>query len=589
MDSQAIVNTMEVLETKPVNELVAEATIKVCYVSETPNPNGTVINKEVGRQIAATLPGSPVVGFYDEETGDFVEHSRKIVIKDGNITFQDLTKPYGFVSFENPWYQDFMENGEVRTYLMCKAYLWTRQYKEASLALNKGQSMELDENTMSGYYEGDVFVFTEATLDKLCILGDAYAPCFEGAKIMTTYAKQYENLAEQVENIIGRRYYVLNGQLTPKPEKITLNYALEMGWRLNDAVYAQLAERGAAGKYDIEGIYAEADGEIFVILQDVASLEFVRVTLTITGEDTVELGTEMTAVTHEWTPKEPAEPQAVEPLGGNPAEPTTDPATALSAATEPAPAPAAAPAPASVASTYSTEPEPATEPATEPVVEPAAEPAEPAAEPATTFASTDGGEPAIEPAAEPVATEPVATEPVAAGPVVAEPVVAEPVAVVEPAVEPVATEPVATEPAAVVEPVVDFAAKCEELTSQIETLNQTIIDKDARIADLEGQLSTFAKMKAEAEKTKKEELIASYKSLLTEDEMKPVVEKMEEYSLETLDEKLAVVYTRKQRATFAANPGLQVDVGALTPATNGLPEFMKQAMEYDQQHKLTLA
>lgn len=71
MDSQAIVNTMEVLDTKPISELVTEATIKVCYVSETENRNMTVINKEVGRQIAATLPGAPVVGFFDEETGDF--------------------------------------------------------------------------------------------------------------------------------------------------------------------------------------------------------------------------------------------------------------------------------------------------------------------------------------------------------------------------------------------------------------------------------------------------------------------------------------------------------------------------------------
>lgn len=160
MDSQAIVNTMEVLETKPINELVTEAVIKVCYVSETPNRNNTVINKEVGRQIAATLPGAPVVGFYDTDEGDFVEHSRQIIIKDGIVELKDLTRPYGFVSFEAPWYQDFMENGEVRTYLMCKAYLWTRQYSEASSALNKGQSMELDEKLMSGYYEGDVFVFT---------------------------------------------------------------------------------------------------------------------------------------------------------------------------------------------------------------------------------------------------------------------------------------------------------------------------------------------------------------------------------------------------------------------------------------------
>lgn len=226
MDSQAIVNTMEVLETKPINELVTEATIKVCWVSETENPNLTVINKEVGRQIAATLPGAPVVGFFDESTGDFAEHSRKLEIKDGQIFSKDLTRPYGFVSFDQPWYQDFMENGVVRTYLMCKAYLWTRQYAEASLALNKGQSMELNENTMSGYYEGDVFVFTAATLDKLCILGDAFAPCFDGAKIMSTYARQYNDFTERVEDIIGRRYYVMNGKLEPKPEKVTLEYAL---------------------------------------------------------------------------------------------------------------------------------------------------------------------------------------------------------------------------------------------------------------------------------------------------------------------------------------------------------------------------
>ena len=44
----AIINTMEVLETKPLSELVTEATIKVCYVSPDPNRNNTVITTEVG-------------------------------------------------------------------------------------------------------------------------------------------------------------------------------------------------------------------------------------------------------------------------------------------------------------------------------------------------------------------------------------------------------------------------------------------------------------------------------------------------------------------------------------------------------------
>ena len=93
MESQAIVNTMEVLETKPINELVTEATIKVCYVSENPNQNNTVINKEVGRQIAATLPGAPVVGIYDKESGDFVQHSGKVTISNGQVNSRNLAQP----------------------------------------------------------------------------------------------------------------------------------------------------------------------------------------------------------------------------------------------------------------------------------------------------------------------------------------------------------------------------------------------------------------------------------------------------------------------------------------------------------------
>lgn len=549
MDSQAIVNTMEVLETKPISELVTEATIKVCYVSETENPNQTVINKEVGRQIAATLPGAPVVGFFDEATGDFVEHSRKIEIKDGQVVAKDITRPYGFVSFDQPWYQDFMEDGVVRTYLMCKAYLWTRQYAEASLALNKGQSMELNENSMSGYYEGDVFVFTQATLDKLCILGDAYAPCFAGAKIMSTYARQYNDFTERVEDIIGRRYYVMNGKLEPKPEKITLEYALQLGWNLTDAVYMQLHNRGC-DNYDVQGIYSDG-GQVFAIIQDRTSLEFLRCDLEITGQDTVVLGTEMIAVSQTWTPKSPAEPEPTPSLGGDTVAASQDPAATLSTTPEPAPAPQSEPAPAGVPASYS---------------------AEPAAEPQ---------------ASEPVAAEPQATEPVAA----AEPA-AEPTATGEPAtnftadppaadpapVEPTASEPV--EPAADPAPVVDYAA----LSEQVENLKQELAAKDEKISSLENELSTYKSAEAEAVEQKKTEMLQSYSALLTEEEMKPIADQAKDLTLEALEGKLAVTYTRKQQAEKSAAPSVQVNIGSIgASADDGLPNFMKQAMEIDKQ------
>lgn len=603
MESQAIVNTMEVLETKPINELVTEATIKVCYVSENPNQNNTVINKEVGRQIAATLPGAPVVGFYDKESGDFVQHSRKVTISNGQVNIEDITKPYGFVSFDAPWYQDFMEDGQVRTYLMCKAYLWTRQYEEASQALNKGQSMELEEKTMSGYYEGDVFVFTNATLDKLCILGDAYAPCFEGAKIMSSYTKQYESLAEQVENILGRRYYVMNGQLQPKPEKITLEYALQLGWNLTDAVYMQLRNRGAEMKYDIQGIYSEG-GTIFVILQDRESLEYVRVNLTITSEDTVELDSEMQAVRQTWSVKEPPAPEPVEPLGGTTVTATQDPASTASTGAPAAPAatpePAPAPAGAGVfkkkkddedegegegegddpksddddgtdggtdggtddggddddkkkkkkgnfaADGDGDDPKPE---GVEGIPDPAVGNPDPSdiPGPATFSTNGEGGEPNGKPAADPEPTEPTtqfSTEP--------------------------ATEPEGT-------PAVDYAAVIEDLKSQVETLTN--------------ELNGYRAKAAEEEKEKKQAMVTSYSEMLTEEEMKPVVEKLDEYSLDEIESKLAVTYARKQKNSGHPSTGFQVSVAgaaAVDHSLDGLPEFFIQALELDKKKELKI-
>lgn len=589
MDSQAIVNTMEVLETKPISELVTEAIIKVCWVSETENPNLTVINKEVGKQIAATLPGAPVVGFFNEETGDFEQHSRKIEIKDGQLFSKDLTRPYGFVSFEAPWYQDFMENGVVRTYLMCKAYLWTRQYAEASLALNKGQSMELDENSMSGYYEGDVFVFTQATLDKLCILGDAYAPCFEGAKIMSTYAKQYNEFAATVEDVIGRRYYVLNGKLEPKPEKITLEYALQLGWNLTDAVYMQMHLRGM-DNYSVQGIYSEGGG-IFCILQDNTSLEFLRCDLEITGQDTVVLGTEMIAVTQTWTPKTPAEPEPVQSLGGDPATASQDPASTLAAQNEPQAAPAVVPAPAG-AGNFNADPVPAGTPAPAAPVVPetpvAAEPA-PVNDPA----------PAPQPAQIPA--EPVAEPTPEPTPAPAEPT---PAPAADPALAP-AADPAATpapdasaqftanqpqnepqQPAQDPAPTADFAA----LTAQVAALQAQLAESAGKISSLETSLSAYQAAETAANERKKTDLIATYSAMLSEDEMKPVVEKKSELSVDDLEAKLAVVYARKQQAAQAQAAGqlngkVQLNIGSFSAQGEGddLPEFMKQALEIDKQ------
>jgi hypothetical protein len=78
-----------------------------------------------------------------------------------------------------------------REYLMTEGWLWTGQYPECKRVLIQGnnQSMELDEETLKGSWTEDAngfsgfFIINEAVIEKLCILGQANEPCFEGANI----------------------------------------------------------------------------------------------------------------------------------------------------------------------------------------------------------------------------------------------------------------------------------------------------------------------------------------------------------------------------------------------------------------------
>jgi hypothetical protein len=78
------------------------------------------------------LPGSPIVGFFNEYAGDFEEHNKQIDIKNHQIIMREVTKPYGFVDFNAKcWFQKFLDDGKYeREYLMTEGWLWTGQYPE---------------------------------------------------------------------------------------------------------------------------------------------------------------------------------------------------------------------------------------------------------------------------------------------------------------------------------------------------------------------------------------------------------------------------------------------------------------------------
>ena len=99
----------EFINVTPVNPLISKCQIKVCYVSDEPNRNRSIITKETARKMANSLPGSPIVGYYNEAIGDFEEHNRQIEISNGEFKIKDTTKPYGFVDLN----ADFTDSVDI--------------------------------------------------------------------------------------------------------------------------------------------------------------------------------------------------------------------------------------------------------------------------------------------------------------------------------------------------------------------------------------------------------------------------------------------------------------------------------------------
>ena len=195
--SIATIDSPEFINLQPleINPLMSSCEIKVLYLGE--NRNHSYITKDVATEMAKTLRGAPIVGYYRDDKEDFRDHGEKVTFDDEGVKFECMTKPYGFVAPDaQVWFQKFEEQDEfgnqlTREYLMTTGYLWTGQYEEAKLAVEEGrpQSMELDPETLDGHWSTnnktgmDFFIINDAIFSKLCILGEDVEPCFEGASV----------------------------------------------------------------------------------------------------------------------------------------------------------------------------------------------------------------------------------------------------------------------------------------------------------------------------------------------------------------------------------------------------------------------
>lgn len=177
--------------------------VKIWIAHTGENLNGSVFTKDSLELMSNTLPYTPIVGYIhkdDEGVEDFKGHEMLIRIKDGDIEFEYLGVPFGFVP-ENS--ESKIELRDGKEWLTCEAYLWTKFEKCIDLFMEsngkKSQSMEID--NLNGFIDDlGRFNIEDARFSALCILGDNVPPAMKGSTV-EFFSRDLMN--QEIKNMIA--------------------------------------------------------------------------------------------------------------------------------------------------------------------------------------------------------------------------------------------------------------------------------------------------------------------------------------------------------------------------------------------------
>lgn len=211
------------------NPMISQARLALFYKED--NRNQSFFTSEMADKLIARAIGTPIVGHYDEEKGDFTLHTGKQAQK------------YGYIPQEHnfAWEERVDEDGVTRTYACFDVHLFTGRNPEAKQIIGKKQSMELDPDSISGQWRTikgkELFVFEDALLSGCCVLGDDYEPCFEGSMFFSLQEKTefiaYLNaVREGIHSFMKEALEDVNDEL--QIEGGTTQMKLNFGWAEGD-------------------------------------------------------------------------------------------------------------------------------------------------------------------------------------------------------------------------------------------------------------------------------------------------------------------------------------------------------------------
>ena len=522
---------IQVLDITPVNPLISKCSIKVCYVGQEANRNKSIITKEVATELAASIPGCPIVGFYNESKGDFEKHNRVIDLSNGKFQIKDTTRPYGFVSMDaKVWFQWFKDDGIPHEYLCTEGYIWTGQYPESQRVIEKGnnQSMELDEDTLDAFWTKDnngkpqFFIINEAIMSKLCILGEDVEPCFEGASIQPVQFSFEDDFKQKLYSLMEKMQEILSNEGgTP----VVNAYAVEIGDALWSAIYDYLWKMHRDDELIVYGIYEDGDQK-FVILRNRKDLTYYRLNFSLSEESGFMPEGGLTQVSPDFKPTGEAQ-FALEAIEAY--EATFKAAHEEEKLADPEPAP-------------ETDPEPIEESA--PVEEPVVEDPAPVVE----------EEPVEAPAKE------------------------------EPMVESHEDEenPVAYNLEEVVE-YQELLGKFAALEGHVAQLNIQIETLTANNKNLIAENKALTEFKQEIDREKKRDLINNTFYMLSDDQKKDCLDNIDKYSYDDIEAKLSVICVRNKVSFNLDTPEeekpVTYNIDTVDETEAGLPAWVLRVLE----------
>ncbi len=163
---------IESFSTETTSSHVSRGKLKVFSIGKTQDIR--VFTKEFAESLMKSLPGTPIVAYFDNEKQDFLGHN-------------DTQYVYGYVPEDAV--PEFIEEGNT-TWAIVDVNLFTERDDNigevAKQIIGKSQSLELNPDTVDWelvYINGKLekIIFKEGSFYGLSVLGDDQTPAFEGA------------------------------------------------------------------------------------------------------------------------------------------------------------------------------------------------------------------------------------------------------------------------------------------------------------------------------------------------------------------------------------------------------------------------